>query len=208
MEKERLAFFAFAFLLMAVGGPCGFVEKYFTVANVTTTPLNNQTVATHLACQAGACVAVAGVGSDECGVDADCAAQPPSPSTHMACSNAKCVQAQGSGTDECASDADCAPAPPATHMACANNACVVVQGAGADSCSSNSDCAASQQPAAPQGASGCSQYTDCSQCLQGSAGACKWCIQGSVCAPAASTDQCFGGLGWLSKDFQCSLATR
>ncbi len=183
MSNEKLAFFAFSFVILAVGGPCGFLEKYLTVGNATAAPLpnptnnqSNQTVATHFACE-----------------------------------NSLCVETAGAGPDECASHYDCtaaAPAQPlATHLACLNNACVHVPGAGTDDCSSDTDC----MPLAPA-PSACSVHTDCSSCLKTVPGECKWCIQGSICAATGDNTQVctFGPTAdkWLAQDYQCGLATR
>jgi hypothetical protein len=59
---------------------------------------------------------------------------------------------------------------------------------------------------APTGTAGstCGEQPNCAFCLSGSG--CKWCIQGTRCVPADSTDDCFGG--WLTQSYQCNYASR
>ena len=188
LNKEKIAFFAFSFVILAVGGPCGMLDKYLTVGNVTVTPVPsptvnqvNQTAATHFTCENSYCVETPGAGSDECASNYDCTAAAPQ--------------------NQSPPPSQPPPAPLVTHTACVNQACVDVQGPGTDSCSSDTDCVTYQ----PQG---CAVYTDCSTCLKRVPGQCKWCIQGSVCSAVSDTSSCFGGLGWLTQDYQCNLATR
>ncbi len=188
-RNEKLAFFAFSFVVLAIGGPCGAIEKYFTIGNVTVTELpgngsQNGANVTHMGCENFACVQMPGAGADQCAFDSDCMGNeplnpPPASQTHLACQNQACAEVSGSGADECATDADCVSAQPPPTQPPAQQACA---------------------------------YTDCSSCLKTVPGQCKWCIEGSVCTSASdSTSVCtFGPTAekWLTQDYQCNLATR
>ncbi len=50
----------------------------------------------------------------------------------------------------------------------------------------------------------CEDQYNCAFCLSGTG--CQWCIQGSKCAPAGTSEDCFGG--WLTQSFQCNYASR
>jgi hypothetical protein len=56
----------------------------------------------------------------------------------------------------------------------------------------------------PKGGGTCEAQYNCADCLTGTG--CKWCIQGSVCVSADSTEECFGG--WLTESFRCNYASR
>jgi len=229
MEKEKIAFFAFAFLILSTGGPCGFLSN---VGGNQTSPSPNQTAQTHLECVNQACEMVPGAGSDSCAGDTDCVsapqqnASPPPAQTHLACSNYKCVEVSGPGTDSCATDSDCPQPVNPTQGDCSTLApdcgsCVVKAGCGwcksSNSCLAgtasgavSAPCAASDWAASPDQCSGpvggasCSAQTNCASCLSGAG--CKWCIQGSICTDASNQDKCLGG--WLSQSYQCNLASR
>jgi hypothetical protein len=50
----------------------------------------------------------------------------------------------------------------------------------------------------------CEDQYNCAFCLSGTG--CQWCIQGSKCAPAGTSEECFGG--WLTQSYQCNYASR
>lgn len=56
----------------------------------------------------------------------------------------------------------------------------------------------------PKGGGTCEAQYNCADCLTGTG--CKWCIQGSTCVSADSTEECFGG--WLTESFRCNYASR
>lgn len=198
-------------------GPCGFLEgaKPTTTSNYTATApsasgTNGTTApaATHKACQSNKCVAVSGAGSDECTYDSDCTSTDacgqqtscPSCLGTVGCgwcqSTSTCVSGSGSGpsSGSCSewSFYDCIvqPTPPTQPTQPAQNT----------------------TPPPPSAPTSCSGYTDCSGCLKTGAGKCKWCIQGSICTDVSDTStQCtFGPTAekWLTKDYQCALASR
>ncbi len=56
----------------------------------------------------------------------------------------------------------------------------------------------------PKGGGTCDDQWNCADCLSGEG--CQWCIQGAVCAPVDTTEDCFGG--WMTQSFQCNYASR
>jgi len=50
----------------------------------------------------------------------------------------------------------------------------------------------------------CADLTNCVACLSGSG--CQWCIQGSVCGPEGTSEECFGG--WKTESYECNYASR
>jgi len=200
-------------------------------------PQGGVAAATHLACEAGACVAVSGAGTNGCSVDADCAAAQPqnqtpggaaAPQTHLACVNNKCTQVQGAGANSCASDSDCvqAPAGSPSQVECSTlspdcGSCVAKAGCGwcktSNSCfagtasgPSSSQCTPSDWSVSQSECAGSTGGASCSAQPN-----CASCLSGAGCKFCIQGSVCTDASnqvsclgGWLNQSYQCNYASR